>query len=90
MMIRRRVPERLNELAGFITWDTDPYLVITDAGRLVWIVDGYTTSESHPYSRALAPRQRRCGSITSAIRSKPRSTPTTATCICTSSIMKIL
>ena len=53
MMIRRRVPERLSELAGFITWDTDPYLVITDAGRLVWIVDGYTTSESHPYSRAL-------------------------------------
>jgi uncharacterized membrane protein (UPF0182 family) len=25
--------------------------VITDAGRLVWIVDGYTTSEAHPYSR---------------------------------------
>jgi uncharacterized membrane protein (UPF0182 family) len=51
MMIRRRVPERLNELAGFIAWDTDPYLVITDTGRLTWIVDGYTTSESHPYSR---------------------------------------
>jgi uncharacterized membrane protein (UPF0182 family) len=54
MMIRRRVPERLNELAGFLTWDKDPYLVITETGRLVWIVDGYTTSESHPYSRALA------------------------------------
>jgi uncharacterized protein len=53
MMIRRRVPERLNELAGFLTWDSDPYLVITEAGRLVWIVDGYTTSESHPYSRSL-------------------------------------
>lgn len=54
MMIRRRVPERLNQLAGFLTWDSDPYLVITEAGRLVWIVDGYTTSESHPYSRALS------------------------------------
>jgi uncharacterized membrane protein (UPF0182 family) len=53
MMIRRRVPERLGELAGFLKWDSDPYLVITDAGRLVWIVDGYTTSESHPYSRTL-------------------------------------
>src|SRR6266849_9041005 len=51
MMIRRRVPERLSELAAFVAWDTDPYLVITDAGRLVWIVDGYLTSESHPYSR---------------------------------------
>src|SRR6266849_312592 len=54
MMIRRRVPERLSELAAFVAWDTDPYLVITDAGRLVWIVDGYLTSESHPYSRAVA------------------------------------
>lgn len=53
MMIRRQIPERLNQLAGFLTWDTDPYMVITDAGRLVWMVDGYTTSESHPYSRAL-------------------------------------
>lgn len=53
MMIRRRVPERLGQLAGFLTWDTDPYLVITETGRLVWIVDGYTTSESHPYSREL-------------------------------------
>ena len=29
-------------------WDKDPYLVITDAGRLVWMVDGYTTSDAHP------------------------------------------
>jgi uncharacterized membrane protein (UPF0182 family) len=53
MMIRRQVPERLAALTGFITWDTDPYLVITETGRLVWIVDGYTTSESHPYSRQI-------------------------------------
>jgi hypothetical protein len=53
MMIRRRVPERLGTLASFITWDTDPYLVIGADGRLVWIVDGYTTSESHPYAREI-------------------------------------
>lgn len=51
MMIRRRVIDRLNELAGFLSWDRDPYLVITDDGRMVWIIDGYTTSEHHPYSR---------------------------------------
>jgi hypothetical protein len=51
MMIRRKVRERLHELAGFLEWDSDPYLVITDTGRLVWIVDGYTTSDAHPYSR---------------------------------------
>lgn len=53
MMIRRRVRERLQALAGFLQWDDNPYLVITDSGRLVWIVDGYTTSDAHPYSRAL-------------------------------------
>jgi uncharacterized protein len=54
MMIRQRVPDRLSALAEFITWDPDPYMVITDAGRLVWIVDGYTTSEAHPYSRPVS------------------------------------
>jgi len=52
-MIRRKIRERLETLAGFISWDKDPYLVITDAGRLVWMVDGYTTSDAHPYSRTL-------------------------------------
>lgn len=51
MMIRRDVGQRLEALAGFLTWDDDPYLVLTDSGRLVWTVDGYTTSAAHPYSR---------------------------------------
>ncbi len=54
MMIRRRIPERLSTLAEFIRWDADPYLVITETGRLVWIVDGYTTSDAHPYSRDMS------------------------------------
>ncbi|MGA2134304.1 MAG: UPF0182 family protein [Bryobacteraceae bacterium] len=54
MMIRRNIKERLETLAGFIAWDKDPYLVITDAGRLVWMNDGYTYSDSHPYSRAVS------------------------------------
>jgi uncharacterized membrane protein (UPF0182 family) len=53
MMIHRRVQDRLGYLAGFLHWDQDPYQVITDDGRLVWMVDGYTTSLSHPYSATL-------------------------------------
>ena len=53
MMIYRNVQARLAHLAGFLHWDQDPYLVITDDGRLVWMVDGYTTSLSHPYSETL-------------------------------------
>lgn len=50
MMIYRDISERLQQLASFVQWDTDPYMVITDDGRLVWIIDGYTTSASHPFS----------------------------------------
>ncbi len=53
MMIRRKVLERVQELAGFLEWDSDPYMVITPEGRLVWMLDGYTTSNAHPYSRPL-------------------------------------
>jgi len=53
MMIYRDITERLEHLAGFIEWDGDPYLVLTDDGRLEWIVDGYTTSDVHPYSQPL-------------------------------------
>lgn len=52
MMILRKVRDRLQALASFLLWDSDPYLVITAEGRLVWIVDGYTTSDAHPYARA--------------------------------------
>jgi hypothetical protein len=54
MMIHRNVRERLHELAGFVNWETDPYLVLTDSGHLVWIVDGYMTSDAHPYSGAIS------------------------------------
>lgn len=54
MMIHRRIEDRLETLAGFVSWDSDPYLVITSEGHLVWIVDGYMTSDAHPYSRAIS------------------------------------
>lgn len=53
MMIRRGIRNRLTEVAGFLHWDPDPYLVVTAAGRQVWMVDGYTTSNSHPYSQTV-------------------------------------
>ena len=51
MMIHRSILNRVHRLAGFVTWDQDPYLVVTDAGKLVWIADGYLSSGAHPYSR---------------------------------------
>jgi uncharacterized membrane protein (UPF0182 family) len=53
MMIHRNVTQRLSTLANFLAWDTDPYLILTEDGHLVWIVDGYMTSRAHPYSRSV-------------------------------------
>ena len=69
MTIHRKVQDRLRELAPFLQWDDDPYLVVTDDGRLVWIIDGYTTSDAHPYSRALeVPQIGRLNYIRNAVK----------------------
>jgi len=49
LLIRRSVLERASKVFPFLTFDQDPYLVIHN-GRLVWILDGYTTTSMIPYS----------------------------------------
>ncbi|WP_433497848.1 UPF0182 family protein [Sphaerimonospora sp. CA-214678] len=46
----RKPIERIQRVAPFLTLDRDPYPSIVD-GRIVWIVDAYTTSNSYPYSQ---------------------------------------
>lgn len=40
---------RVQKVAPYLTLDSDPYPTVV-GGRVVWIVDGYTTSTSYPYS----------------------------------------
>lgn len=47
----RNLRTRLEKCAPFLTFDRDPYLVISDEGRLFWIADAYTTSDYFPYSQ---------------------------------------
>ncbi len=49
MLVYRNIKVRVQKLAPFLTYDSDPYLVI-DGGRLKWIIDAYTTSDALPYS----------------------------------------
>jgi len=46
----RNIQDRVRRLTPFLSYDQDPYLVITEEGQLVWILDGYTSSERIPYS----------------------------------------
>ncbi len=45
----RHPATRVAKVAPYLTLDNDPYPAVVD-GRLVWIVDGYTTSADYPYS----------------------------------------
>lgn len=49
ILLHRNILDRVEKLAPFLTYDQDPYIVI-DHGRLKWILDAYTTSNSLPYS----------------------------------------
>ncbi|MGH9317626.1 MAG: UPF0182 family protein, partial [Thermoanaerobaculia bacterium] len=51
VMMYRRVAERVRQAAPFLRFDHDPYLVVTPEGRLVWIVDAYTTTDRYPYAQ---------------------------------------
>jgi len=51
VMMYRRVAERVSQAAPFLRFDRDPYLVVAGDGRLVWIVDAYTTTDRYPYSQ---------------------------------------
>jgi uncharacterized protein len=50
LLMRRNVRDRVALLAPFLTYDSDPYIVVGDDGRLSWIMDAFTTSDSYPYS----------------------------------------
>ncbi len=50
LLMRRTLRERVSTLAPFLTYDPDPYIVLGDDGRLSWIMDAFTLSDSYPYS----------------------------------------
>ncbi len=50
IMIHRTVVERVRQITPFFRFDRDPYMVVTKDGRLVWMLDGYTTTDRYPYS----------------------------------------
>ncbi len=49
VLMYRNIRERVPKIAPFLTYDKDPYIVISD-GRLKWMWDAYTTTNMYPYS----------------------------------------
>jgi hypothetical protein len=50
LLIYRNIRARVQRIAPFFKYDDDPYMVISAAGRIVWLLDGYTVSDRFPYS----------------------------------------
>lgn len=66
LLFRRNIQARVKQIAPFLQFDGDPYLVVADANAqaasdtsnpidpegsyLYWIIDAYTTSDRYPYS----------------------------------------
>ena len=47
----RNVITRAKTIMPYLKYDEEPYMVITDEGKLVWVLDAYTTSNDYPYSQ---------------------------------------
>ncbi len=54
ILYRRNITERAQLALPFVRIDGDPYLVLTNAGDLVWIIDAYTSTTRYPYAARLA------------------------------------
>ncbi len=50
LLWRRNILLRTQEVAPFLRFDSDPYIVVGDDGHLYWFLDAYTVSGRFPYS----------------------------------------
>jgi len=51
VLYQRDIRDRVDKLAPFLDFDADPYPVVVD-GRIVWVLDAYTTTDRYPYSQS--------------------------------------
>ncbi len=51
ILINRNIIKRAKTIMPYLIYDDNPYLVITDDGKLVWVLDAYTTSNYYPYAQ---------------------------------------
>ena len=51
ILTNRNIIERAKTLMPYLLYDENPYMVVNDAGELIWVLDAYTTSSNYPYSQ---------------------------------------
>jgi uncharacterized membrane protein (UPF0182 family) len=68
LLMRRNIRDRVDALAPFLTFDPDPYIIVTAEGRLVWMMDGFTTSAAYPYARHYRLENQRVNYVRNSIK----------------------
>ncbi len=51
IIMNRNIIERAKKIMPYLIYEENPYLVITKEGKMVWVLDAYTVSDSYPYSQ---------------------------------------
>lgn len=51
LLLNRDIINRAQKAVPFLMVDNDPYIILTEEGRLKWVLDAYTTSNYYPYSQ---------------------------------------
>lgn len=51
ILINRNIRERAKKALPYLIYDENPYTVVTDEGKIIWVLDAYTVSSSYPYSQ---------------------------------------
>ncbi|HEX5177890.1 MAG TPA: UPF0182 family protein [Gemmatimonadaceae bacterium] len=51
IMYHRNIMDRVSTALPFLSFDSEPYIVVTDDGKLKWVLDGYTTNGGYPYAK---------------------------------------
>lgn len=51
ILLNRDVIARAKKALPYLIYDENPYTVITNEGKIVWVIDAYTVSSQYPYSQ---------------------------------------
>ena len=57
ILTNRNIIKRAQTVMPYLMYDEEPYLVITEEGKLVWVLDAYTISNDYPYSQKTTIRE---------------------------------
>ena len=51
ILTNRNIIQRAKTIMPYLTYDENPYMVISNDGELIWVLDAYTTTNNYPYSQ---------------------------------------